>query len=89
MECISLEIKLDIKIVYKYVSNKNFLYFLRESEWKIKTKKITFQEKLDDFIEMFNFLKFIKGEEIFNPAFLNNEDLNKKFNINKEEEIDY
>ena len=52
MECISLEIKLDIKIVYKSVSNKNFLYFLRESELKIKTKKMTFQEKLDDFIDV-------------------------------------
>ena len=47
VESIWAELKLAIKSVYKSIPNKNFLYFLRESEWKAKTKNLIFEEKLD------------------------------------------
>ena len=48
---------------------------------------MNFQEKCNNFFEMFGFLKIIKGEEIIDLFFLNNKYLNKKFNVNEEEEI--
>ena len=77
------ELKLNIKSIYKSIPSKNFLYFLRESEWKLKTKNLSFKEKLDDFFEMINLINIVGEDTFLDDDFLNNEYLNNfNFYIN-------
>jgi hypothetical protein len=38
------------------VSSLNFLYFLREAEWNIKIKNLTYEEKIEEFFLMNNLI---------------------------------
>ena len=47
----------------------NFLYFLGEGEWRIKLKYLSFEQKLDDFFEMFNLVKIVGEKDLKDDIF--------------------
>ena len=49
MESIWSQVKAEITSCYKMIPSTNLLYFIREAEWKIKSKSLNYQEKLEDF----------------------------------------
>ena len=54
VESIWSQLKIEIKSTYKCIYHLIiFLYYLKESEWKIKYKNLNFSAKLDDFMEMY------------------------------------
>jgi transposase-like protein len=76
IESIWAQLKSEIKTTYKMIPSQNFLYFLREAEWKIKTKNLNYEEKLQDFFEKYNLVVTVGESNLFDSEFLNNEDLN-------------
>ena len=43
---------MEIKSTYKNIPGYNFLYYLKEAEWKIKNKNLYFKAKLDYLMKM-------------------------------------
>ena len=66
---------------YFSIQSKNFLFFLREAEYKYKNRKLFYDDLIKDFFEAFNLVSSIGIEELEDPIFLNN----KEFNINSAE----
>ena len=58
----------------------NLLYFIREAEWKIKSKSLKYEEKLESFFEMYNTVVSIGEDELIDPDFINNEEINNLLN---------
>ena len=58
------------------IPGQNFLYFLLEDEWNIKTKNLNYEEKLQDYFEKYNLVVTVGESNIFDSVFLNNDDLN-------------
>ena len=81
IESIWGNLKQEIKRVYITIRSNNFLYFLRESEFKYKYNKLKDYEKLEKFFEIYSLL--IESEVEFDllksDIFLNNDDLNNYF----------
>ena len=50
-------IKIRNQIVYYIIPLLNFLYYLRECEWLIKTKNLSNTQKIEDIFEMYELLK--------------------------------
>ena len=65
------QIKNEIKCTYKIVPSTNLLYFIKEEEWKIKTKSLNYGDKLDDFFVMYNLVNILNEE-----VFLKNDEIN-------------
>lgn len=76
IESIWQQLKLEIKSTYKMIPSLNFLYFLREAEWKIKNKYRTYEEKIEEFFLMYNLVSQVGEQNIYDSDFLNNEDIN-------------
>ena len=85
IESIWGQLKDVISSIYKSIPCINFLYFVREAEWRIKKKNLSYEEKLDDFFEMYNTVMGIDEEFIYDSDFLNNDDINNLFNENDDE----
>ena len=54
IESIWAQLQSEIKTTYKMIPCQNFLYFLREEEWKIKIKNVNYEEKLQEYFEKYN-----------------------------------
>ena len=76
MKFIWAQLKSEIKSTNKMIPCQNFLYFLLEVEWKIKTKNLNYEEKLQDYFEKYNLVVTVGESNIFDSEFLNNDDLN-------------
>ena len=76
IESIWAQLKSEIKTTYKMIPCQKFLYFLLEVEWKIKTKNLNYEEKLQDYFEKYNLVVTVGESNIFDSVFLNNDDLN-------------
>ena len=76
VESIWGQLKNAIKSTYYIIPNLNFLYYLREEEWKLKVKNLSFQDKLNDFMEMYCLLKNIENDIPEEYYFCNNSELN-------------
>lgn len=53
VESILSQLKMEILSTYKSIPGYNFLYYLKEAEWKIKNENLNFNTKLDYFMEMY------------------------------------
>lgn len=80
IESIWSQLKYQIKTIYKTIPSLNFLYFLGESEWRIKKKDLSYEQKFDDFFEIHNMVNGIEEEYIYDCDFLNNDDINIIYN---------
>ena len=49
---------------YKAIQNKDFMFFLKEQEFKYKNKKMTYDEIINEFLECYNLVKLIGVENI-------------------------
>ena len=43
---------MEILSTYKSIPGYNFLFYLKEAEWKIKNENLNFSAKLDDFVNV-------------------------------------
>ena len=50
IESVWVELKSTLKKMYKNIPSKNFLYFLREAEYRWNIKSFTMKEKINDFV---------------------------------------
>ena len=64
------ELKSTLKKMYITIPSKNFLYFLREAEYRWNIKSFTMKEKINDFVEILSSIK--EGDELL---LLNEEEL--------------
>ena len=78
---------MEIKSTYKTIPGFNFLYYLKEAERKIKNKNLNFNEKLDDFMEMYYMNICVEDNVITDDYFLNNYQINVNL-IDSDEESD-
>ena len=77
VESLWVEIKNEIKYTYKMIPSTNLLYFIKEAEWKIKTKSLNYGDKLDDFFDMYNLVGLVGEFNILNEeVFLKNDEIN-------------
>ena len=54
----------------------NLLFFIKEAEYKIKSKNLTYNEKLDDFFSMYTLFKLFGDANIMiDEHFLSNEEI--------------
>lgn len=51
--------KIEVKSIFKMKSYRNLWYFIREAEWQLKKKDLQFEEKLDDFFDIYNLLEIV------------------------------
>lgn len=59
------------------VPSTNLLYFIKEAEWKIKTKSLNYGDKSDDFFAMYNLVDLVEEFNILNEeVFLKNDEIN-------------
>ena len=70
------QIKKRIFATYKMIPSENLLYFIKEIEWKIKVKTKSYPEKLKDFFEMFDLVSIVNEDNLKDPYFLNNDEIN-------------
>ena len=81
IEGVWAQLKSEIKSTYKMIPSFNLLFFIKEAEWKIETRNLTFNEKLDDFFSMFNLVNLVGDDNIMiDEHFLSNEDINHYIN---------
>ena len=85
VESIWGQLKAQIKSNYYTIPNIDFLYYLREAEWKLKVKNLSFQEKLNDFMEMYCLLKNIDNNVPDEPYFCTNSEINTILEANDED----
>ena len=77
VESLWSQIKNEIKCIYKMVPPTNLLYLIKEAEWKIKTKSLNYEDKLDDFFSMYNLVNLVGEFNILNEEiFLKNDEIN-------------
>lgn len=76
VESIWSQLKQEIKSIYYIIPMHNFLYYLKECEWRIKTKVLSNEQKIEDFFEMYNLIKTVGSEDLKDEDFLNNDNLN-------------
>lgn len=72
----SIWAQLNAKNIYKSIPNVNSLFFLKEAEWKLKTKNLNFEQKLDDFFKMYNLIQTVGNIDTNDKYYLNNEEIN-------------
>lgn len=58
VESIWAQVK-ELKSTYKMIPSTYLLYYIREAEWKIKSKTNTYTQKLGNFFEMYNIVDSI------------------------------
>ena len=81
IEGVWAQLKSEIKSTYKMIPSFNLLFFIKEAEWKIKTRNLTFNEKSDDFFSMFNLVNLVGDDNIMiDEHILSNEDINHYIN---------
>ena len=49
---------------YKAIQNKDFMFFLKEQEFKYKNRKLNYDEIINEFLECYNLVKLIGVENI-------------------------
>ena len=75
------QLKTEIKSPYKMIPSFNLQLFIKEAEQKIKTRNITYNEKLYDFFSMYTLVNLLGDDNIMNGEhFLSNEDVNHYIN---------
>lgn len=63
-------------ITYKMISSNNLLFFIKEAEFKLKNKFLSYENKYKEFFNMYNFEQIVGEDDIGFDKFLNNEDIN-------------
>ena len=59
------------------ITSFNLLFFAKEAEWKLKTKYMSYEDKIKKFFEMYEFVVSIGEDNLYDANFINNEDINK------------
>ena len=57
IESIWWQLKSEIRTIYYIIPLRNFLYYLGECEWRVKTKNLSITQKIEDIFEMYELLK--------------------------------
>ena len=63
-------------ITYKMISSNNLLFFIKEAELNLKNKFLSYENKYEEFFNMYNFEQIVGEDDIGFDKFLNNEDIN-------------
>ena len=82
IESIWEQIKSKIKESYHLYPHKVFLYFVREIEFKIRIRNLTYNVKIKKFFEIYDLSKSIDDKYLL---FDNNSFLNENLNLNIED----
>ena len=85
MESIWSQLKEEIKSIYYIIHMHNFLYYLKESEWRIKTKTLSNEQKIDNIFEIHDLIKIVGAEDLKDEDFLNNDELNSNGSFSSDE----
>ena len=72
IESLWSQLKATIKNIYYIIPHQNFIYYLREAEWRIKNKAKTIEEKISEFFKCWSVIN-----EMEDYVFMNNEYLNQ------------
>ena len=72
IESLWSQLKAIIKNIYCIILHQNFIYYLREAEWRIKNKAKTIEEKISEFFKCWSVIN-----EMEDYVFMNNEYLNQ------------
>ena len=73
-------LKGDIISTYHCIPCKDFLYFLKEEEFKYINRKKNYEDIIKEFFECYNFVNSVGLDYVENPDFLNNNYF-KKFQV--------
>ena len=59
---------------YKAIQNKDFMFFLKEQEFKYKNRKLNYDEIINEFFEFYNLVKLVSVDNIddSHDSFLSN-----------------
>lgn len=87
MENIWSQLKSEIKSIYYIIPQHNFLYYLRECEWRIKIKNLSNSQKNDDFFAMYDLLKTVGTDDLYDEDFLNNDEIEVNDGSSSDEDI--
>ena len=63
-------------ITYKMISSNNLLFFIKEAELNLKNKFLSYENKYEEFFNMYNFEQIVGEDDIGFDKFLNDEDIN-------------
>ena len=56
------QLKKQISWIYKTIPSDNLLYLIKEAEFKIKKKALSYEEKLDVFFSKYDLVKLVDEE---------------------------
>lgn len=59
-----------IKQIYYIIPTENFFLFIREAEFRIKIKNFNTQSKMNEFIDIINYIKNIDLINLFDDNYL-------------------
>ena len=79
-------LKNKIKKTHHIIPSKNFIRFLRESEWKYINRNKTYEQKIKEFFDCFNFLQNVKDVEFEKNEFLSDSDLNDEGSLSENDD---
>ena len=86
IESLWSSLKSKIKKTYHNIPSKNFIRFLKESEWKYINRNKTYDQKIKEFFDCFNFLQNVKDVEFEKNQFLSDTDLNDEGSLSDNDE---
>lgn len=86
IESLWSSLKSKIKKTYHNIPSKNFIRFLKESEWKYINRNKAYEQKIKEFFDCFNFLQNVKDVEFEKNQFLSDIDLNDEGSLSENSE---
>ena len=78
-------LKNKIKKTYHNIPSKNFIRFLKQSEWKYINRNKTYEQKIKEFFDC-NFIQNVKDVEFEKNKFLSDTDLNDDGSLSENDE---
>ena len=77
-------LKCKIKQIYRIISSKNFVSYLREAEWKYLNKDKSYEGKIKEFFSCFKFLNDVNDVKLEKNEFLSDEKINDGISSDKD-----
>ena len=71
IESIWSQLKSVIKSIYYIIPHQNFLFYLREAEWRIKNKSKNFEEKIKEFFACWTLVYEMDASDFVSDNYLN------------------